>query len=80
MVEATAMTMGAGRAPGARPAVEVDVLQGLTISFEVVSLGMESLQLKREGAIYFTGPWNVLDVAASGCLLAAAALAACAIS
>ena len=62
------MTMGASRA---RPLVVVDVLQGLTISFEAVSLCMEILQLKREGIVYFTGPWNVLDVAASGCLLAA---------
>merc|ERR1712185_515833 len=61
------MMMSANRG---QPLVVVDVLQGTMMLFEVVALSMEGIQVKREGIFYFTGPWNVLDVAASICLLA----------
>ena len=56
-----------------RALVAVDVLQGVMVFVEAMALGMESFQLKREGIFYFTGPWNLLDVAASVCLLAGGA-------
>ena len=38
---------------------------------EVVALMMEGMQLAQGGCrFYFTGPWNVLDITASGCLVA----------
>ena len=55
---------------GGRSLISVDVLQGVMVLFESVALGMEGFQLKREGIFYFTGPWNMLDLGASICLLA----------
>ena len=49
----------------------VHVLQGTMMVSEVLSLCNEGLQLVREGStIYFSGPWNLVDVSASVSLLA----------
>ena len=48
----------------------VHVLQGTMMVSEVLSLYNEGLQLVREGStIYFSGPWNLVDVSASVSLL-----------
>ena len=48
----------------------VHVVQAAMMVSESLSLGNEALQLVREGgAIYFTGPWNLVDVSASVALL-----------
>jgi hypothetical protein len=68
-VASSAMVSGSTTG-GADPNMLVDVVQGAMLCCEAVALAMESVQLMREGCgFYLTGPWNLLDVTASGCLV-----------
>ena len=62
---------GDEEASSASVGMAVHVLQGTMMVSEVLSLCNEGLQLVREGStIYFSGPWNLVDVSASVSLLA----------
>ena len=62
---------GDEEASSASMGMAVHVLQGTMMVSEVLSLCNEGLQLVREGStIYFSGPWNLVDVSASVSLLA----------
>ena len=62
--------MVSGATGGPDPNMLVDVVQGAMICCEAVASSMAGVQLTREGCrFYITGPWNLLDVSASGCLL-----------
>ena len=57
---------GDEEASSASVGMAVHVLQGTMMVSEVLSLCNEGLQLVREGStIYFSGPWNLVDVSAS---------------
>ena len=71
LVIASCATLSGPGVAGGPQLVIVDMLQGAMMLCESVALILEGFQLVREGcSFYFTRPWNLLDVVASGCLVA----------